>query len=52
MEIQGLEALNSVSRRPLRDFILNVYTPFFRDRRSIEMIDLGFTAITAANVLD
>jgi len=33
-------------------YILNVYTPFFRDRRSVEAADLGFTPITAANVLE
>jgi proline-specific peptidase len=34
------------------DYILNIYAPFFRDRRTIPTIDLGFTEITAANVGD
>jgi proline iminopeptidase len=29
---------------------LNTFLPFFRDRRTIERVSLGFTAITAANV--
>jgi len=51
-EIQGSEAFTRREPKALEDFILNVYAPFFRDRRSIEMVDMGFTAITAANVLD
>lgn len=51
-EIQGSEAFRQREPKAVEDFIMNVYAPFFRDRRSIEMVDLGFTAITAANVLD
>lgn len=42
------------ARKPqaVERYILNIYAPFFRDRRTIETIDLGFTAITAANVVD
>lgn len=29
---------------------LNTYLPFFRDRATVERVDLGFTEITAANV--
>lgn len=36
----------------MEDYILNIYAPFFRDRRTIPTIDLGFTEITAANVVD
>ena len=51
-EIQGSDAFARREPKAVEDFILNVYAPFFRDRRSIETIDLGFTAITAANVLE
>lgn len=34
------------------DYILNIYMPFFRDRRSIDTLDLGFTDMTAANAVD
>jgi proline iminopeptidase len=34
------------------NYILNIYMPFFRDRRTIETLDLGFTEMTAANVVD
>ena len=42
------------ARQPkaLEDYILNIYMPFFRDRRTIEALDLGFTEMTAANVVD
>lgn len=33
-------------------YILNIYTPFFGDRRTIATLDLGFTEMTAANVVD
>jgi proline iminopeptidase len=51
-EIQGSEAFGQREPKAVEDFILNIYAPFFRDRRSTETVDLGFTAITAANVLD
>jgi len=51
-EIQGSAAFGRREPKVVEDFILNIYAPFFRDRRSIEMVDWGFTAITAANVLD
>jgi proline iminopeptidase len=51
-QIQASAAFGRREPKAVEDFILNIYTPFFRDRRSIEMVDLGFTAITAANVLD
>jgi pimeloyl-ACP methyl ester carboxylesterase len=51
-EIQGSHAFGRREPKAVEDFILNIYAPFFRDRRSIETVDLGFTAITAANVLD
>jgi pimeloyl-ACP methyl ester carboxylesterase len=38
--------------KAVEDFKLNIYAPFFRDRRSTDTVDLGFTAITTANVLD
>ena len=50
--IQGSEAFGQREPKAVEDFILNIYAPFFRDRRSIERVDLGFTAMTAANVLD
>ena len=51
-DIQRSDAFGRREPEAVEDFILNVYAPFFRDRRSIETVDLGFTAITAANVLD
>jgi proline iminopeptidase len=51
-EIQRSDAFARREPKAVEDFILNIYSPFFRDRRSIEVVDLGFTAITAANVLD
>lgn len=54
-ELERIGASDAFGRREpkaVQDFILNIYTPFFRDRRSIEKVDLGFTPITAANVLD
>jgi len=51
-EIQGSDAFGRREPKAVEDFILNIYGPFFRDRRSTETVDLGFTAITAANVLD
>ncbi|MEX0631170.1 MAG: alpha/beta hydrolase [Chloroflexota bacterium] len=38
--------------KAVEDFILNIYAPFFRDRSTIPTVDLGFTQITAANVVD
>jgi proline iminopeptidase len=32
--------------------ILNIYAPFFRDQQTIDAVDLAFTDITAANVLE
>jgi proline iminopeptidase len=51
-EIQASDAFGRRDPKAVEDFILNVYAPFFGDRRSIETVELGFTAITAANVLD
>lgn len=36
----------------VENLILNIYAPFFRDRSTIATLDLGFTDITTANVLD
>jgi proline iminopeptidase len=51
-EIQASDAFGRREPKAVEGFILNIYAPFFHDRRSIESVDLGFTAITAANVLD
>jgi proline iminopeptidase len=51
-EIQRSDAFGRREPKAVEEVILNIYAPFFRDRRSIETVDLGFTAITAANVLD
>lgn len=42
------------AREPVavENYILNIYAPFFRDRATIGTINLGFTEITAANVVD
>ncbi len=49
--IQASDAFGQREPKAVEDLILNIYAPFFRDRRSIESVELGFTAITAANVL-
>lgn len=51
-EIQASAEFGRREPKAVEDFILNIYAPFFRDRGSIQTVDLGFTAITAANVLD
>jgi len=51
-EIQESTAFQRREPKAVEEYILNIYAPFFRDRRSIETADLGFTPITAANVLD
>lgn len=33
-------------------YILNIYTPFFRERGTVATLGLGFTEMTAANVVD
>jgi proline-specific peptidase len=38
--------------KAVEDLILKIYAPFFRDRSTIASLDMGFTEITAANVLD
>jgi proline iminopeptidase len=38
--------------KAMEALILNIYAPFFRDRRTIPTVDLGFTELTAANVTD
>jgi proline iminopeptidase len=50
-EIQGSDAFQRREPEAVEDYILNIYAPFFRDRRSIETVELGFTPITAANAL-
>jgi proline iminopeptidase len=50
-EIQASAAFGRREPKAVEDFILNIYAPFFRDRHSIQTVDLGFTALTAANVL-
>ena len=54
-ELRHLQASAAFAAREptaLERYILNIYTPFFRDRRTIETLDLGFTEMTAANVVD
>jgi proline iminopeptidase len=51
-QIQESAAFLRREPKAVEEYILNIYAPFFRDRRSIETADLGFTPITAANVLD
>lgn len=36
----------------VENLIMNIYAPFFRDPSTIATLDLGFTDITTANVLD
>ena len=51
-QIQASAAFAQREPKVVEEFILNIYSPFFRDRRSLGTIDFGFTEITAANVLD
>jgi pimeloyl-ACP methyl ester carboxylesterase len=51
-EIQASDAFGRREPKAVEAFIRNVYAPFFHDRRSSETVDLGFTPITAASVLD
>ena len=50
--IQTSAAFEAREPKAMEELILNIYSPFFRDRRTISTIDLGFTDITAANVAD
>ena len=50
--IEGSEAFKNREPKSVERYILNIYAPFFRDRQTIATIDMGFTDITAANVLD
>ena len=50
--IEGSEAFKNGEPKSVERYILNIYAPFFRDRQTIATIDMGFTDITAANVLD
>lgn len=50
--IGGSAEFEAREPRALEDYILNIYMPFFRDRRTIATVTLGFTAMTAANVVD
>jgi proline-specific peptidase len=45
------DAVRARQPKAIEDFILAIYAPFFRDRNTITNLDLGFTDITAANVL-
>ncbi len=36
----------------LQEHQLNTFLPFFKDRASVDLVDLGFTEITAANLQD
>jgi proline iminopeptidase len=38
--------------KTLERYFLNKYLPFFDERASVEKVDMGFTEITAANVLE
>jgi proline iminopeptidase len=54
-ERERIEGSNEFARRDpgtLERYILNSYLPFFDDRTSIAKVDMGFTEITAANVLE
>jgi proline iminopeptidase len=51
-QIQASAAFERREPKAVEDFIRNIYRPFFRDRRSIDTVEFGFTEITAANVLD
>lgn len=54
-ELQLLGAsVEFAAREPqtVERYILNIYMPFFSDRRTIATLGLGFTDMTAANVID
>ena len=50
--IRGSAEFQSGEPAALERFIKNLYGPFFRDPRTPEQSDWGFTPITAANVLE
>jgi proline iminopeptidase len=54
-ELERLEQSEEFERRDprtLERYFLNEYLPFFDDRGSVSDVDMGFTEITAANVLE
>ena len=53
-EKQSIEGSVEFERRDpetLERYYVNMYLPFFRDRSNVAKVDMGFTEITAANVL-
>lgn len=50
--IEESEGFAQRDPRTLERHVLNMYLPFFKDRESIRIVDMGFTEITAANVLE
>jgi hypothetical protein len=50
--IEGSEEFARRDPKTLERYFLNKYLPFFNDRNSVSKVDMGFTEITGANVLD
>jgi proline iminopeptidase len=50
--IEGSEEFARRDPKTLERYFRNKYVPFFDDRNNNSRVDMGFTAITAANVLD
>jgi proline iminopeptidase len=54
-EREAIEASEEFAERDpktLERYFLNKYLPFFNDRTIVSKVDMGFTEITAANLLD
>ncbi|HET7083037.1 MAG TPA: alpha/beta fold hydrolase, partial [Candidatus Limnocylindria bacterium] len=50
--IGASDAFAAREPRAVERYILNIYTPFFRERGTVATLDLGFTEMTAANAVD
>ncbi|MDQ3963888.1 MAG: alpha/beta hydrolase [Actinomycetota bacterium] len=50
-EIEGSAEFQARDPKTLERYYTNMYLPFFRDRNNTTDFDMGFTEITAANVL-
>ncbi len=50
-QLENSPAFQERDPKTLERYFVNMYLPFFRDRNNIAKVDMGFTDITAANVL-
>jgi proline iminopeptidase len=51
-EIESSEGFQKRDPKTLERYFVNMYRPFFRDRANLAKIDMGFTHVTATNVLE